>query len=90
MACINSYNWPGNVRQLENALMKPAVMERGDTLTVDHLPPEIHHLHQERPLPSPSSSVDLRSLRELERHHIGRVLDRTGWHKGKTCEILSR
>lgn len=88
MACIKAYSWPGNVRQLENALMKAVVMERGDTLTLNYLPPDLCQLHQERPLPLPSPSNDLPSLRELELAHIRRVLDRTGWHKGRTCEIL--
>jgi len=89
MACLNAYAWPGNVRQLENTLMKAAVMERGDTLSIDRLPPEIGRA-QEKPAPTsqPSPANDLRSLRELEKDHIERVLERTGWHKGKACEIL--
>lgn len=89
MACLNAYAWPGNVRQLENTLMKAAVMERGDSLGIDRLPPEISRA-QEKPAPTsqPSPANDLRSLRELEKDHIERVLERTGWHKGKACEIL--
>ena len=89
MACLNAYAWPGNVRQLENTLMKAAVMERGDTLSIDRLPPEISRA-QEKPAPAlpPSPTNDLCSLRELEKDHIVRVLERTGWHKGKACEIL--
>ena len=89
IASLNSYAWPGNVRQLENTLMKAAVMERGDTLSIDRLPPEISRA-QEKPAPAlpPSPTNDLRSLRELEKDHIVRVLERTGWHKGKACEIL--
>ena len=89
MACLKSYSWPGNVRQLENVLMKAAVMERGDVLTIDRLPAEI--------VCRPAAAADaargdakpgFSSLRELERDYIGRVLKSTGWHKGKTCEIL--
>ena len=89
IASLNSYAWPGNVRQLENTLMKAAVMERGDTLSIDRLPPEISRA-QKKPAPAlpPSPTNDLRSLRELEKDHIVRVLERTGWHKGKACEIL--
>jgi len=89
MACLNAYAWPGNVRQLENTLMKAAVMERGDTLSVDRLPPEISRVQEKQaPTSQPFSANDFRSLRELEKDHIERVLERTGWHKGKACEIL--
>lgn len=89
MACIQSYPWPGNVRQLENALMKAAVMERGDTLTLERLPKEIRGTPPASAYCSPPRpDSELTSLREMERDHIARVLARTGWHKGRTCEIL--
>lgn len=90
MVSLNSYAWPGNVRQLENTLMKAAVMERSDTLSIDRLPPEIRCAQEKLAptlAPSPADD-DLCSLRELEKDHITRVLERTGWHKGKACEIL--
>ncbi|MBF0372198.1 MAG: sigma-54-dependent Fis family transcriptional regulator [Alphaproteobacteria bacterium] len=88
--CLAAYDWPGNVRELDNVLMKAVVMERGDVLTVKALPCELC-----RPTaPSPRGGMEdasdggLRSLRELERDHIEKVLASTGWHKGHTCEIL--
>ena len=87
MACLHAYDWPGNVRQLENVLMKATVMERGDTLTLRHLPPEI--VCASRNAAEASARPDrMPTLRELERDHIRRVLESTGWHKGETCEIL--
>jgi len=32
--------------------------------------------------------LEIKSLKLIEREHIVQVLDSTGWHKGKTCEIL--
>ncbi len=89
MACLQAYSWPGNVRQLENALMKAAVMERGDTLTTNHLFPEIIcKARQTAESAEDAMNRGFSSLRELERDYIVRVLGSTGWHKGKTCEIL--
>ncbi|MBL8487935.1 MAG: sigma-54-dependent Fis family transcriptional regulator [Rhodocyclaceae bacterium] len=87
MACLHAFDWPGNVRQLENVLMKAAVMERGDTLTVRQLPPEIACAVRVGP-GEPADPERVPTLRELERDHIRRILERTGWHKGETCEIL--
>ena len=88
MKCLLEYSWPGNVRQLENALMKAAVMERGDTLTADRLAPEIRERSSADAINQNSLVGQLCSLRDVERDHISRVLTRTGWHKGKACEIL--
>ena len=38
---MQAYNWPGNVRQLRNAIERMAVLASGETLTSDLLPPEI-------------------------------------------------
>jgi two-component system nitrogen regulation response regulator GlnG len=36
--CLNSYNWPGNVRQLQSVLKYAIVQSTSDVLTLDHLP----------------------------------------------------
>lgn len=88
MKCLLEYSWPGNVRQLENALMKAVVMERGDTLTADRFAPEIRENSSASTINQSQLPGELCSLRDVERDHIERVLIRTGWHKGKACEIL--
>ena len=32
-----SYDWPGNIRELENALMRAAIVARGSVIGEDHL-----------------------------------------------------
>jgi len=87
---ITAYEWPGNLRQLENVLMRAAVMVPGDVLTVSQLPAEVL-------VPSAKTEGDEmdgmmvvtdRTLKDLEREYILKVLTDTGWHKGRTCEIL--
>jgi len=41
MALLKRYNWPGNVRQLENAIKSAAVLSRSDVILTEHLPSEI-------------------------------------------------
>ncbi|MBI4514620.1 MAG: sigma-54-dependent Fis family transcriptional regulator [Deltaproteobacteria bacterium] len=36
-----AYPWPGNVRELRNLLERILILERGDTILPEHLPPEI-------------------------------------------------
>lgn len=35
---LSSFNWPGNVRQLENAMFRAVILCEGDELTVEHFP----------------------------------------------------
>jgi two-component system, NtrC family, response regulator AtoC len=41
MRALLDHPWPGNVRELEHALERALLLGRGETLTVDDLPPEI-------------------------------------------------
>jgi len=92
MRALQAYDWPGNVRQLENVLMKAVVMARGDALSIAQLPEEIAGAAggagEVMPIAEGGDSNGEKSLKELEREHIRRVLDSTSWHKGRTCEIL--
>jgi len=87
--CFADYAWPGNVRELENVLLKAAALSSGNTLTVDLLPPELQAASDRgAPRPPLKAAPELGSLAEMERNHVARVLQATGWHRGEACEIL--
>ena len=69
--------WPGNVRQLRNALERAVVMASGTVLLPQHLPLEIFQAQGPR---DPDSSTDGRlcTLEEMERRLIARALRETG------------
>lgn len=79
MQLLVNYSWPGNVRELQNVIERGVVLSRGVVLRLgpDLLPIEDSHCDEE---PAPSNEVDSPdSLTEVQRQHILRVLDRTGW-----------
>lgn len=41
MKCLMDYNWPGNIRELENAIIRSVLLSPSDMLTADLLPEEI-------------------------------------------------
>ena len=85
--CFNDYNWPGNIRELENVLMKSVALSTGNVLTMDQLSEELKNqcIGQE---PVKHAQLELGSLAEVERSHLVKVLQATGWHRGQACEIL--
>ena len=76
--------WPGNVRELRNVVERMVVVAHGETLCVEHLPPELR-VDDRVPADRPRG---LLTLAEAEARHITRVLAQTGGQIGATAEIL--
>ena len=61
MGCLRRFHWPGNARQLENAIEYAVALCRGQTIEQHHLPVELQHLLeiQVEPLPAlaPTSNM---------------------------------
>jgi len=97
LAALKSYSWPGNVRQLRNTLERAVLLANDGRITTAELPPEIV-----TPAPTfrpvATSSGDSAGatlapgvpppLREVERQQILAALEQTGWHRGKTADML--
>jgi len=76
---IEGYGWPGNIRELKNALERAAILCTGETVTLEDLPDRVleHTLPQApgaHPVAMTPSDV---SLEELEKQHIQHVLTTT-------------
>jgi DNA-binding NtrC family response regulator len=89
-----AYQWPGNVRQLENAIERAVAMSagRGQIDGID-LPMEIQQA-QESVLASqvtlPEDGIDLDAfVANVERELIQRSLERTGGNKGAAAKLLN-
>ena len=67
---LQDYSWPGNVRELENVIERAVINSCGPKLRLaDDLSRPVH---QDMP-------KDLKSLEEIERDYITRVLEKTQW-----------
>ncbi len=84
MDLISQYHWPGNVRQLENAVERSVVLCKEDVIRPDDLPQELRT--------SDSSPVGLSSsrtnLETLEREHIKSVLEQCDWNKFRAAQLM--
>lgn len=83
-----SYRWPGNIRELRNAMETSALVSAGDTIGEGDLPPEIS---KGLLPPSPSGPIPLpppKTLQEIEREAIRSALAETGGNKTRAARIL--
>lgn len=87
---ILNYDWPGNVRELQNMLHTIVVMNDGEELTEDMLPPHVReatgaNTQGAKPapaahngVPTAPASIGIEPLWKVERRHIEAALDLCG------------
>lgn len=81
LASLRAYHWPGNVRELQNVVQRLVVMNDGDTVDVADLP-ELMRFSALR------GTGLTRTLAEVEREHILRVLESVDGNKTRAAGIL--
>jgi len=78
------YPWPGNVRELENVIERACVLCRGDVIDVEDLP---RLLREDRSHPASPPGAPV-TLRDMEKSHIERTLEETGWNFQQAAQLL--
>lgn len=73
MEALVRYDWPGNIRELQNIIERAVILSSGASLQVPlgDVPPAVSH--------TPSPTVEAATLTEVERHHILTALRETDW-----------
>jgi DNA-binding NtrC family response regulator len=93
MRALMAYHWPGNVRQLENAVERAVALCSGrQEITVADLPIEVQSVPESETLSFvefPDEGLDLpKYLASVERDLIHRALDRTQGNRNKAADLL--
>jgi transcriptional regulator with PAS, ATPase and Fis domain len=84
---LKGYNWPGNIRELENVMERSVIFCTGTSLTVENLPDML----RTKPVPTDStasSSLHGPSLMELEKELIFRTLEKVGNSRQQAAQVL--
>jgi DNA-binding NtrC family response regulator len=87
MQAISAYRWPGNVRQLANALERAQIMADNKRIRLQDLPRDITSQTQVRPHAA-AAVVDTDQLADVQRAHILEVLKRERGNKARTARAL--
>jgi transcriptional regulator with GAF, ATPase, and Fis domain len=97
MEILLNYVWPGNIRQLENAIERACVTSRDNKIQPENLPPDLvtpsgpklpYHIDLERPL----SVVLKEAVTSIEQQYIRKALRKARGNVGRCAKIcgLSR
>ena len=83
MAKLMGYDWPGNVRQLENVIQRAFALGAGSIIQVEDLPGEI--LRQDRRKSVEEMSLN---LKQMEKKAILQALQQAGGNKAEAAKLL--
>ena len=99
LALLENYNYPGNVRELENVIERAVVIAPSNEITIDCLRPEVRDpelaLKMIAQTEGVSSDIDLArgvnfydEVKRFEIDLIRRALDQTGGHQSRAARLL--
>ena len=87
-ARLLGYSWPGNVRELQNVVKHGAALALGPEIEEEDLPDDLAPLSGNATRKPSSAPPALRSLAEVEREHLLRVLDACGGSQSEAARVL--
>ena len=86
MSVLRSYGWPGNIRELRNAVERAMLLADGEQLTADHFPVATGGgTRLTEGVELPASGID---LEQLERSLVVQALERSGWNQTRAATLL--
>lgn len=81
---LMKYDWPGNIRELENVIERLVILCKDEIIRPEHLLQNI----KKGPQGEPSIFIPNKPLEEIEKQYIYEVLKDTSWNKSKSAKIL--
>ena len=89
------YSWPGNIRELKNAIERIFILEKEGLILPEHLPIEVKK-HNAKPDKTKESDdfqfslpIDGVSIEDVEKNFIIQALKKTGNNQTKTAKLLN-
>lgn len=91
--CLINYNWPGNIRELENLIERLSVLKGGGQVEVQDLPTKyksaVTNFTENGLVEIPESGLDFNTaVDQFENALILKALEKTGWNKNQAALLL--
>ena len=94
-ACLQAYDFPGNVRELQNILERGVAFCEGELLRLDHLPKRVQaaanpisHLTSSIALNLGARQTELPNLQTIQQRYVHHVLHQVQGNKRQAAKIL--
>ena len=88
LSLLIQYDWPGNIRELENTIERAVILCLGEQITPHELPPQFFPEAVRSGTAKLTPSTDDFTLRDMEREVIKATLEKTGNNKSLTAKKL--
>jgi DNA-binding NtrC family response regulator len=94
LECLYNYNWPGNIRELENLVERLAILKGSGHVDVADLPEHYQNTQRVAIVPSdsleiPDNGMDFNSAVDAyENLLILQALEKTGWNRNQAAALL--
>jgi len=91
MDALAVHDFPGNVRELENALRRAVALSSGGLITIDCLPKDIAASRAKpaaQESPERRLAADRPTMEELQRRYLQLILEETGWNRRRAATVL--
>ena len=86
---LMNYDWPGNIRELENLLERSCVLTQGTVITCDHLPENFYTRTSSEGVSSNGNGSLKDVLREPEKKIIVEALEQANWNRKRAAGLLN-
>ncbi len=92
MELLMNYEWPGNIRELQNVIERSVILSQGNDVTVHHLPKEIQKLENRKNEPNQGLILNFPdkgiSFDEVEKELIIKALEKSSGNQTKAAHLL--
>jgi DNA-binding NtrC family response regulator len=92
MGVLINYDYPGNIRELENIVERAVILEREDVITTDNLPQSVLSARPGPAINDGGDGIDVikgvMTIEELSRDYALKVLNSAGGNRTKAAEML--